>query len=547
MLSRYIKSCRIVCFSDEDKHLVALEDSGVSFDACGEWDKLDADSVPTLLIGWSNVKSIYPDQNILIHQIEQNVFWTYSNSEDSVAFKKNVGEFLKHSTESFLTISYESYDAIIDGDFKTFVSAHILKSKNVFVYFYGGCLYAFDGFSEFGLNLESMRYCGMPIKELITWFLYEFKCIVLNYSNIKHYVKSDFLKNYISVENAMWAKFSETFSENDMFKIFEGTDCRKHVPFFMSMLPIADLSDDETKSCIRHCTKDAVSNWLSERRIYFDDNFTNNRLKLIEEGKRKYTTLKYSTKTTLTGRMHCVEGSFNPQNLSKDSEYRKNIISRFDGGKISVFDYVSFETRIATYMSGDNDFISKYKDKDMHAEVAKIALGWNGIDENIRNIAKNANHALLYGGGEETIEALLVGIENPKVALIKIKEFLNPLLEIANEIALSYDELGYIINPFGTLIRSRKRWGTFSNYVSSTASDIVAEKILQISSFTENLKSQFIFQVHDSFIFDIHPDEEYIIPEITKMLSIHKNLVFQIETITGANLFECGHTKSTTQ
>ena len=544
MLSKYIKPCRIICFSEDDAQKTVAEASGIPFEIKNKWKPSNVDGKPTLLVGWSQVKAIYPDQNILVHKIDNNLFWTYSNTEDSEQFKKHLSEFIKFSSELFLSVPYESYDAIIDGDFKEFSLNVVLKSKNIFVYFSGGAMYVFDGFSEYGFNLDSMRYCGTPVKELVTWFLTEFKCIVLNRSNIKKYVKSNFLKNYISVENAMWSRVGKTFSEMDMLKMFDNADCEKHVPFFMSMLPVTNLSEDEMKSCIRYCAKDVVSEWLSERRIYFNESFTRNRLRLTTEGRRKYATLNYSAKTTLTGRMHCTEGSFNPQNLPKDSEHRKEIISRFDGGKLVVFDYVSFETKIATYMSGDKKFIETYKDKDMHAEAARVAFDWDGKDEKIRNIAKRVNHTILYGGGEATLEAILSKVNNPKKTIATVKSFLAPLLKKANELALLYDKSGYVINPFGTLIRPKKRWAAFNNYIQSTAADIVTEKIFEISSFMKSSKSQFVFQVHDSFVFDIHPSEEAMVSELAKMLSVHKKATFQVEASIGKSLFECGHTKS---
>ena len=50
---------------------------------------------------------------------------------------------------------------------------------------------------------------------------------------------------------------------------------------------------------------------------------------------------------------------------------------------------------------------------------------------------------------------------------------------------------------------------------------------------------QFLFQVHDSFTFDIHPDEINLIEEIKQMLSVVNNLNFQVEESVGNNLYEC--------
>lgn len=38
-------------------------------------------SIPTLIIGWDNVKKLYPEQNILNNKINENISWTFSKRE----------------------------------------------------------------------------------------------------------------------------------------------------------------------------------------------------------------------------------------------------------------------------------------------------------------------------------------------------------------------------------------------------------------------------------------------------------------------------------
>jgi DNA polymerase I-like protein with 3'-5' exonuclease and polymerase domains len=52
-------------------------------------------------------------------------------------------------------------------------------------------------------------------------------------------------------------------------------------------------------------------------------------------------------------------------------------------------------------------------------------------------------------------------------------------------------------------------------------------------------KSKFLFQVHDSFVFDIHPDEMSIVDEIKKILSKFNNIDLQVNASEGNNLYEC--------
>ena len=96
-----------------------------------------------------------------------------------------------------------------------------------------------------------------------------------------------------------------------------------------------------------------------------------------------------------------------------------------------------------------------------------------------------------------------------------------------------------IINPFGTLIKPNKSYAAFNNYVQSTATEIVVDKIQELKYWLKNSKSSFMFQVHDSFVMDIHPDDMSSIGEITKMLSKYNDMVFDIDYSSGKNYMEC--------
>lgn len=538
MLDKFIKTCRIVCFSDEDKQKSSVVASFAPFEMRNLWNAEDDDGLQTIIIGWKNVKSIYPQQNILVHEINENVQWTYSESEDAETFKNDLEKFALNSVSKFFKVPYFSYDCIIDGDFMEFARKMVQRSNRIFVYFNGKAMYVFDGLSEFGFNLESLRYCGLMVKDIVTEFMTEFGCIILSMENVLPYVRSVFLKRYISIDNVAWTRFGETISKESFDKLFQKIDVWKHIPFMMSMIPIGGMSNDEIRSCFRQCIKDAVACWLSKRKIFFSGNYENQRLNLERDGGFKFALLGHSAKRTITGRINCTESAFNPQNMPKDSPDRNMLVSRFKGGKIVVLDYVSFETKLAMYMCENKKFIASYCDKDIHAETAKKIFGTKNPTSKQRDSAKKANHALLYGGGEERLESILSDAKNPKVAVELLRGFFKPIIDKSEEIFSEYDRNGYVVNPFGTLVRVTKRWAAFNNYVQSTAADIVADKMLEIKVTLNGMKSQFLFQIFDSFVFDMHPSEMEDIPKIVSVLSKHEGAVFQVEITSGDNLSE---------
>jgi DNA polymerase I-like protein with 3'-5' exonuclease and polymerase domains len=301
-----------------------------------------------------------------------------------------------------------------------------------------------------------------------------------------------------------------------------------------------ELSEHQENYIQRLAQKDRITHWLSTRELHFDLGYTNDKINFKKQKLTKFVKLSYSDKRTLTGRINCSDKRFNPQMLEKKSEEKKHIVSRFGvDGEIVVFDYVSFETKISLYLTRDEDFINQYKDKDIHEETAKVIYQKDVLTEHERSLGKKINHTLLYGGGDELLNNILTDISDKENALIRIKEFLSPIINLSNTIKESSLNVGYMLNSFGTIIYPEKRFAAFSNYIQAMAADMVVDKLFEIKRLLADKKSQFLFQVHDSFVFDIHKNELNIIEEIKQLLSMFKNLEFQIEISKGNNFLEC--------
>ena len=64
---------------------------------------------------------------------------------------------------------------------------------------------------------------------------------------------------------------------------------------------------------------------------------------------------------------------------------------------------------------------------------------------------------------------------------------------------------------------------------------MLVDKLFSIRKLLENKKSKLLFQVHDSIIFDMHPDEEYLVEQILATLSSFKSTSFSLEYKFGKN------------
>jgi hypothetical protein len=542
MLNDLIKICKVVPYTSEDIDYIHTHYGKFALELLSTEDIEEFQNIPTLIIGWNKVKELFPEQSIAESKISDNLFWTYSLSEDEIKLKSDINSFLEFSIRKFFNKDLITYDAILDGELKDFLADNIDSEIRSFIYFHKDSCYIHNGRETYAISLPSLEFVGKDVKKIMTGLINKIECTIFSYYNVSRYTNLDSLRDVMTTENIFWTKYSYYIEPRDFNNIFLGKDMHRYIPLLMKIIrDNNEITRDELNSCKRQTKKDKITSWLSENKIYFDKNFKpSHNLRCTWENGRKYLKLKYSDKKTITGRINCTDG-FNPQMLPKDSPIRNQIISRYNGGTIAIFDYKSFETRLSMYLSRDEEFILSNMHSDLHFNTAKAIFESDNISESEREIGKSVNHTILYGGGDKLIKNIISKshVEDLDKSLDSVKEFLNPLLETSEYINSVYKELGYIINPFGTLIKPNKSYAAFNNYVQSTAADIVVDKLFEIKEWLKNKKSSFMFQVHDSFVFDLSPEDENVVQEIETILSKYNDMVFDVEVLVGKNYMEC--------
>ena len=546
MLNKEIKICKILTFSEEDLLAFSLEfsSSGVDVIQCDIEKPVEEDSVPTIIVGWLHVKKLFPNQRISKRKISNNISWVYSIVEEKSSTMANTKSFIKIILSNWLPDTYIPYDCVLDGKLNKFLEDNFQKPYNFYIYFSGKAMFLYnsgDCKKIMAINLESMKYSGMDVKKIVTTIIEKYSPICLSYSNVSPYLVEKHEPLFKTIENLFWARYFEEISEKYFYDFIMDAESDRFIPFVMHELYQRQIITDHEKLYINRLNKkDIITDWLSKRELFFDKKYENEKIdfKKSSDG-MPYVKLLYSNKRTITGRINCADRRFNPQMLSKDSPDRKMIVSRFKGGKIVVLDYVSFETKLALFLSQNEEFIKKFKDKDLHEETSKVIFDKKKVSIKERSIGKSINHTLIYGGGEEVLKRILKGVPNINEAILRVRDFLNPIIEFSKQIQTSYEETGYIINSFGTIVKPHKTWATFSNFISAMAADILVEKLYLIRNCLIDKKSKFIFQVHDSFILDIHPEECNLIEELKTILSDFKTITLQIGSSEGNNLYEC--------
>jgi hypothetical protein len=494
--------------------------------------------VSTLMIGWNFVKSNFHNQKINNSEVAENLSWTYNEVEckemKGQTFHRNIEAFVNKNLYDWLPSEYTLFDSLAHGDFGEFTENVLDKNILTYIHFNNGALYMRNGDDNYIVNVKNMWLTESNYRISLTKVLNKMNCLIYSHDHIESYVDLDLLEDIRTLDIIRWIKFGVE-TPLKYFQIVPRVDISKYVPFLMSKIPLDDLSleEDEEVFFKRMCLRDRITRWMSTRHIPFAYDFDKN-LDFIYRENAKLAKINYSNKRTITGRITSKD-RYNPQNLSKSNEERTKIISKFRNGRIYQFDYTSFEARIALYLSEDEEFIQRFYDKDLHSETARIIFESQDFTPEQRDVAKLVNHSILYGASEATVLKKLEGQEHPIEKMLRVKEFLSPLFVKSKELMEQAENDGFIINKWGSIIKPEKSYAGFNNYIQSTASEIVVDKVCEIKDLLKGYRSDFLFQVHDSLVFDIHPEETFLVERIAKTLSFHRGMMFSIDYKSGIN------------
>lgn len=531
--------CSIIAENSEDYKVLSEYLGGYPVHLSQQFPEENYFDIPTLLVGWNSVKHRFVSQNITDKKVLNNLFWTFSKAESEKDFLKNVEDFFADSVKKWLPGKYHLYDSYLNQETLTdFLDKKINKDKKLFVYFHDGAMYIFNDGNNFVINIKSLVIKERNFRSILTDIMNSNQTVVFSYNNIGGYVHLNLLNKITVIDSLRWVRFGVETMDN-YFSIIPNFAIEKYIPFLMSKINPIELDAYQQAFYDRMLKRDEITYWLSNREIAFNPTYENNRIDFKIRKNHKLAKVNYSNKRTITGRITSKDSAYNPQNLDKHNDDRKNIISRFENGNILVLDYISFETKIALYISDDEDFIRDYYDQDLHFETACVLYETQDITAEQRDFSKILNHSLLYGAGEDTlIQKLSTQFSNPYDKLSKIKELLKPIIAKSEEIKTFYQKHGFLTMPTGSLIYPEKAHASFNNYIQAYAAEIVVDKLFEIRDFLKSYKTEFLFQVHDSLVFDLHPSEHFLIERLCKRLSQHKNMFFGINYSMGPNYKE---------
>lgn len=202
----------------------------------------------------------------------------------------------------------------------------------------------------------------------------------------------------------------------------------------------------------------------------------------------------YEQIKTISGR-HIVKRG--PQILRLNRDFKTIIKSRYDGGKIIQFDFVSLEPRIALMLAG-----KEIKD-DIYSDINETLFEGRFT----REIAKLVTLSVLYGSGIKKLsEETGLDLEKCKEMQPMVQEYFD-VFRIRRRLIEEYKKNGFIRNFFGRAIYPKDASGhkLYNNYIQSTAVDAAMLGFWNIFQMLPELIIP-IFIIHDNAMLDFPPE-----------------------------------------
>ena len=281
-------------------------------------------------------------------------------------------------------------------------------------------------------------------------------------------------------------------------------------------------------------------------------------LHFIKEDGRIYG--KFHQTITATGRISSTDPNLQniPIRMPLGREIRKVFVPK-EGYVFLDADYSQIELRVFAHVSGDENLIKAYKEKqDIHALTASqvFHVPIEEVTDLQRRNAKAVNFGIVYGISAFGLsQDLKISRKEAQEYMDKyfstypkVKEFLDSMVAKAKETG-EVETIYHRIRPIPELKSSNFMQRSFGERVAmnspiqGTAADIIKLAMIAVNmKLKENhLKSQMILQIHDELLVETLVEEKEQVAKILEeeMMNVAKLLVpLEVEVKSGNNWFE---------
>jgi DNA polymerase-1 len=152
-----------------------------------------------------------------------------------------------------------------------------------------------------------------------------------------------------------------------------------------------------------------------------------------------------------------------------------------------------------------------------------------------RRLGKMCNFLKNYGGGIDAIKHQI--IDNDEIAVKLNKGYYNAfpkILDYQKWVEDNLTQYGFVENLYGRryYLKSSSYYYKAYNYIiQGGCADIVKEKEIQVYEFLKPYKSKMLLPIHDEIQISIADGEEYLVPEIKKIMESVDNIMKDIPMV----------------
>lgn len=126
--------------------------------------------LPTLIVGWEKVKSLFPEQNILNNKINDDLYWTFSKREKRYQYEKDLKSFTDNVINSLEDkIKYRFFNYLLSSEERRKDFINYIKKTNSSLYYNSRFLYVYVPADEItiGVSLKDLNYIRVDVDSFI--------------------------------------------------------------------------------------------------------------------------------------------------------------------------------------------------------------------------------------------------------------------------------------------------------------------------------------------------------------------------------------------